>query len=372
MTQSLVVVLVGLAAVVALHEAGHLVAAKACGMKVTAYFIGFGPRLASFKLGETEYGIRAIPAGGYVKIPGMTNLEEVDPQDEPFTYRQATFPRRVMVASAGSLVHMVLAFSMLWVLFSAVGMPASHQVSVARFVPLAGGVDPARAAGMKVGDVFVSVAGRPVTSGDQLASVVRHSRGLPLALVVRRNRAIVHLSVTPMLFRGHEMIGIEEGAPLVTVGPVTGAVKSLRWMGSYIALAATSLGRDVTDGYRALVNPRLPAASQVNANRPMSIVGAARLAAEAARSGARQVVIIFVMLNIFIGLFNMLPVPVLDGGHVAIAVYERARSRKGRPRYRADYARLVPVTYATVMALVVIGGSLVYLDIVKPIPSPFR
>src|SRR5947208_4997941 len=110
-------------AIVMLHEFGHFVTAKWAGMKVSEYFFGFGPRLWSIKKGETEYGIKAIPVGGYVRILGMHNLEKVDPADEPRTYRQQSFPRRLSVAVAGSFMHFLLAFLLLVVLWTAVGVP---------------------------------------------------------------------------------------------------------------------------------------------------------------------------------------------------------------------------------------------------------
>src|SRR3954447_17385336 len=112
-----------LIAIVMLHEFGHFVTAKWAGMKVSEYFFGFGPRLWSIKKGETEYGIKAIPVGGYVRILGMNNLEQVDPADEPRTYRQKSFPRKLSVAVAGSFMHFLMAFLLLVVIWTAVGIP---------------------------------------------------------------------------------------------------------------------------------------------------------------------------------------------------------------------------------------------------------
>src|SRR6202035_4329770 len=101
----LLIVIASIVAIVMIHELGHFLAAKHGGMKVTEYFVGFGPRLWSFRGGETEYGIKALPLGGYVKIPGMTNLEEVDPADESRLYREKPFHSRLLVAVAGSAMH---------------------------------------------------------------------------------------------------------------------------------------------------------------------------------------------------------------------------------------------------------------------------
>ena len=128
---AILVVVLALAAMIMLHELGHFATAKWSGMKVTEYFLGFGPKLWSVRKGETTYGVKALPAEGYVKIVGMTMLEEVDPANEARSYRQATFPRRILVASAGSAVHMILAFALLWSLFVFVGQSVPVAPTVA-------------------------------------------------------------------------------------------------------------------------------------------------------------------------------------------------------------------------------------------------
>ena len=156
-TTSVLIVVVALVIMIMLHELGHLLTAKWGGMKVTEYFLGFGPRLWSIRRGETEYGIKAIPAGGYVKILGMTSAEEVDPADEPRTYRQRPFHNRLLVAVAGSAMHGVMAFVLLWGLFVFIGAPQGNAVAISGFAPLAHNVDPARAAGLAAGDVVERV-----------------------------------------------------------------------------------------------------------------------------------------------------------------------------------------------------------------------
>ena len=128
-------------------------------MKVTEYFVGFGPRLWSFRRGETEYGIKALPLGGYVKIPGMTNLEEVDPADEGRLYRDKPFHSRLLVAVAGSAMHFLMAFVLLWALFTFVGVPDSHRVQIQGLNQVGGRAGPAQAGGIRTGDVVVSVDG---------------------------------------------------------------------------------------------------------------------------------------------------------------------------------------------------------------------
>ena len=116
-----VALIVGLVFTVMLHEAGHMIVAKRSGMKVTEFFVGFGPRIWSFRRGETEYGIKAIPAGGYVRIIGMNSIEEVDPEDEPRTYRAASFPKRLATILAGIGVNLLIAFVLIFLVLVRVG-----------------------------------------------------------------------------------------------------------------------------------------------------------------------------------------------------------------------------------------------------------
>ena len=142
----LLIVIVAIIAMVMIHELGHFATAKWSHMKVTEYFLGFGPRLWSFRRGETEYGVKAIPLGGYVKIIGMTNTEEVDPADEPRTYRQQPFRNRLMVALAGSFMHFVMAFILLWCIVVFIGQ-SQGNTTVAGFTTVTHGTTPAQKAG---------------------------------------------------------------------------------------------------------------------------------------------------------------------------------------------------------------------------------
>ncbi len=179
-TTSVLIVVVALVIMIMLHELGHLLTAKWGGMKVTEYFLGFGPRLWSIRRGETEYGIKAIPAGGYVKILGMTSAEEVDPADEPRDLPAAALPQpaprgggRVRHARRDGLR------ALLWGLFVFIGAPQGNAVAISGFAPLAHGVDPARAAGLQAGDVVVRVNGASVHSASDLQKVIEHSAGTP-------------------------------------------------------------------------------------------------------------------------------------------------------------------------------------------------
>ena len=176
-TTDLLVVIVALIVMIMLHELGHFVTAKWSGMKVTEYFLGFGPRLWSFRRGETEYGVKALPLGGYVKIIGMSNLKEVPPEDESRTYREQPFHNRLIVAVAGSAVHFILALLLIFTIFVGYGQAQTNKVQVQALTVWQGPPSPARAAGIQPGDVIVSINGHPVTNVDQVSDVTRVSAG---------------------------------------------------------------------------------------------------------------------------------------------------------------------------------------------------
>lgn len=382
----LLIVIVAVILIVMVHELGHFATAKWSGMKVTEYFVGFGPRLWSVRRGETEYGVKAIPAGGYVKILGMNNLEEVDPADEPRTYRQQPFHNRLMVAVAGSFMHFLMAFVLLWALIAFIGVPDSNTVQVQGFAPI-GHVDPARAAGIRSGDVIVSAGGRPVRSEADLTSVIRDHVGKPLTIVVDRSGTRHTFTVVPAPV--HEASSSGSHAPQtdgrigVLIGPGNQTSNPLAAVGT----AGVDFGRVVTASLSGLGHTFSPhglssffdqlgnsqAASQAarTGQRPESIVGAVRTATQGVQAGATEFIEVLIALNVIFGIVNLFPMLPLDGGHVAVAVYERIRSRKGRP-YHADVAKLTPVAYAFVAFLLVFVASAVYLDITHPVANPFQ
>lgn len=405
-TVGTVTVVLALVVMIMVHELGHLLAARLGGMKVSEYFLGFGPRIWSIRRGETEYGIKAIPAGGYVKIPGMTNLEEVAPEDESRTYREAPFKRRLAVAVAGSLMHFVMAFVLLWSLFAFVGTPDPSQTKVAGFSHL-GVPDPAYQAGMRPGDVIVSVDGHAVGGPSQLAALIRSRAGQPAHMVVNRNGARVALTVTPIASgslpagaptagdtASTGVIGVQLTEANRTVGPVASIGRAGAGLGrlswdTVTALAGvasphgvTSYASEVANGGAAAPGGSPSGSSSTTSQaqsqgtsgggtRFESPIGIVRLASQAAHGGIADVLNLLILINVFVGLFNMIPMLPLDGGHVVIAVYERLRSRRGR-RYHADVAKLLPATYAVVLVIVVLAVTSVYLDVTHPLPNPFQ
>jgi membrane-associated protease RseP (regulator of RpoE activity) len=379
-TTSVLIVVAALVFMIMLHELGHLLTAKWGHMKVTEYFLGFGPRLWSIRRGETEYGIKAIPAGGYVKILGMTSAEEVDPADEPRTYRQQPFHNRLLVAVAGSAMHAVMAFVLLWGLFVFVGTPQGNAVAISGFAPLAHGVDPAQAAGLQTGDVVVEVNGAAVHSATDLQEIVAHRVGTPVTVVVDRGGQRRTLVVTPHADSSKSgangRIGVIVGAPIVRSGPVLSVGRAGQLFGRVVTGSFAGIGQVFSaSGIKSYVHDitSAKAASQAaqSGNRPQSIYGAARLAVQGAQAGATQLILVLVTIIVFVGILNLFPLLPLDGGHVVIAVYERIRSRRGR-LYHADVNKLAPITYAFVLLLAFVVVSSLYLDITHPVKNPFQ
>jgi membrane-associated protease RseP (regulator of RpoE activity) len=370
-----VLVVIALIVMIMLHELGHFLTAKWSGMKVTEYFLGFGPRLWSVRKGETEYGVKAIPAGGYVRIVGMSNLEKVDPADEPRTYRQQSFPRRLSVAVAGSTMHYIIAFILLFALVVGVGVP-STTLTIGEISKLAKGTSPAQRAGLLAGDRVVSVDGVRPADWPAVVRYVQKRPGKQIRFVVERKGAQVPLTVVPADSNpeGQRVgfVGIASQIDNKRVGPVKGLDQTVRGIGNGTVLTVKALGsffapHRLKSYADQIVGQKGQGTTATNSDRPVSVVGATRVAGHLAEDHRfSELLLLLIGINIFVAIFNMIPLLPFDGGHVAIAVYERLRSRRGR-RYHADVAKLLPLTSAVVVFLVVFGVAVIYLDIVRPI-----
>ncbi|HZQ26171.1 MAG TPA: RIP metalloprotease [Acidimicrobiales bacterium] len=386
-----VLVVLALILMIMLHEAGHFVMAKVAGMKVTEFFLGFGPRLWSIRKGETEYGIKAIPAGGYVKIIGMSSFEEVAPEDEPRTYRQKGFWQRLGVAVAGSAVHFILAFLLLFSLFTFVGVPDdSHPQPVVNTITALnnGQSSPAQQAGFKPGDRIVSVDGRPVNTWDDLPTYIRAHPGQPIHFEVVRNGQRLTLTATPVdlsqikvdgkpvVDQPTGFIGIGPKIPVKRYDPLSGAGHAATGLGRLAVDTVSAIGHifspsGVSSYASELTGRSSPRNSSGGEVRFLSPVGFVQVAGQAAQSGIRDVLTLLVLINVFVGIFNMIPLPPFDGGHVAIAIYEAVRSRKGK-RYYVDGRKVMAAAYPVILLLVFIALTSLYLDIVRPLANPFR
>jgi membrane-associated protease RseP (regulator of RpoE activity) len=360
----LVMVLSILGAIV-LHEAGHYFTARWTGMQVTQFFLGFGPKIWSFRRGETEFGIKAIPAGGYARITGMTNLEEVDPALEHRTYRVKSYPRRVLVASAGSIVHFLIAFVLLVVSFGFIGVRSDDNWSIG--VVQSG--SPAAAAGLESGDVIVGIDGVEVTAWSEAVTEIQSRPGETVSIgYVRDGVAGVATttlaSVTDDSGQAVGRLGVGAEFPDTPVSPLEVVPRAIGEMGSLLSLQAQALWDFVSGGLGTFFSDVF--SDDPSDERPISIIGLVQIGDEVGQNDGQRALELIAVFNLFIGFFNMLPLLPLDGGHVAVATYERIRSRGGR-RYRVDMAKLLPVTYAVFLFLVVLGAASFYLDIRSPI-----
>jgi len=389
-------VVAALFAMIMLHELGHFVMARRGGMKVTEFFVGMGPRIWSVRKGEVEYGVKALPIGGYVKIIGMNNLDEVPAADEPRAYRQKGFAARLGVAVAGSTTHMLIAIALLFSLNAFVGNPAHAVVDpiVSSISRLETGQSPAEQAGLRLGDRIVGLDGTAMSDWDAIRAYVAARPGTPIRVDVVRAGQPTSLTITPVDLSTvrpaadpkDPNAGVDRPAPAPgatgfigigatlrnpTVNPVSAVGRSVTDLGSLVKGTVSSLGRLVTfQGIKSYKDQLVgnPVAKGDQGTRFLSPVGLVRVAGQQADDGMASVLILLTLINVFVGLFNMIPLLPFDGGHVTVAVYEEIRTRlQGGRRYMADVAKLLPLAYVTVAALVFIGLSSLYLDIARPL-----
>jgi len=396
------VVSLGIVGMLFLHEAGHFLTAKWTGMKATEFFIGFGPKIWSFTRGETEYGLKVLPAGAYVRIIGMNNLDEVEAEDEPRAYRQQSFPRRLLVVLAGPATHFVMAWVLLFVLLVGYGLPSgffsgdqdAELQSTNWRVDTVSENSAAAAADLEPGDKVVAFDGHEVQTFGELTDEIQAGEvGQEVTLTVRRDGETFD-TTTSLVARPDDVTGGEPGTPFLGVRPAiasdaeplgvfqaagrattgVGAVtkQSVVAIGGFFSPSGISGFADsVSEGADDGDTTATPQGGKVqdepdDGNRMLSIVGAVRLGAQLGEEGLAGLLVFFLSINIFVGLLNLLPLLPFDGGHAAVAVYERIRSRDGRA-YHADVTKLLPVAYAVVMGLVVLGVTTLYLDIVNPV-----
>ncbi len=359
---------VGILVSIFLHELGHFSTAKLTGMKATQFFLFMGPKLWSFRRGETEYGVRAYPVGAFVRIIGMNNLDEVDPADEPRAYRTKSFPRRLLVITAGSLMHMILAVALLFGVYAVNGRRVSaERVRIASVVESG----PAASQGVRPDDVVMAMDGARQTSGSQFVAAIR----------THRPGDVVRLTLLGPDGTTREVAVTLAGRPDDPAAGFLGVSSGteLHWNQESVSSAAvhsvTDLGHIMWQSVGGLVTIANPVniihhLTDRNADpttQPGTLVGATKFSSViGSELGFSGVMLLLAGFNVFIGLFNMVPLLPFDGGHAAIAVYERLRSRRGR-QYHADVRKLIPVSMVTLGFLVFLFMSALYLDIARPV-----
>ncbi len=388
-----VIFLVALLFSVMLHETGHFVMAKKFGMKVTRYFVGFGPTLWSTRRGETEYGIKALPFGGFVKIIGMHSLDDVDdPADEPRSFRRQPAWQRIVVLCAGSFMHFVLAFLLIFGLALGIGIENENTTQLgtistcvaANTTQLNNGTctasdqaSPAKLAGLRLGDQVTAFNGKPVSNWNQLGNAIRKApAGSTADITVKRDgkTLTLHATLATVSGRSGAYLGIAPAVVFQLVNPVRAAQYAGSAFGQVLVGSAKAVGALPGALPKLFSKDRgSTAAGQVS-----SVVGAAEATgtAVAANVGWQYkvsfVLLLIASLNIFVGAFNMLPLLPLDGGHVAVVVWERIRAWFARLRGRpdpglVDMTKLLPVSFSIFMVLMFFGIALILADIVNPV-----
>lgn len=374
-----VVVIVGS---IMIHEAGHFFTARWFDMKAERFFFGFGPTLWSVRRGETEYGVKAIPAGGFVKIAGMNRYEELDPDDEPRAFYSKPAWQRAIVLAAGSFTHFVLAAVLLFVAMAFFDLPRLVDGAPVRSNEVAAIVDgsPAADAGLRESDRVVAVAGVPVDSFEQVREAVSVRPGEQVDLTVERAGETM---TVPIALEARDVDGEQVGfagiAPDIayddrTVGEsVTGL-----WSGAYslpqqTTAAISGLGQvftpDSLSRWLSQADPETPR----TADGPVSLIGAGQAATALAQVGAFfSVILLLAQLQIIIGALNLLPLPPFDGGHLAVLAVESGvnavRRRRGADAdWQIDPRALMPLTLAVLLLFGLFAMTAIYVDLVNPI-----
>jgi membrane-associated protease RseP (regulator of RpoE activity) len=391
----IVLFVLGILVSVILHEAGHFLTAKKFGMKATQFFVGFGPTLWSTVRGETEYGVKALPFGAFVRITGMTTMDEVDPADEPRAMRNKPAWQRAIVMAAGSFMHFALAFVLLLILAIGIGQANDNTTTIGSVSPCvpaslkafdqgscahSQGAAPAQRAGIKPGDKIIAIDGKPVHNWTQLGTAIRaQPAGQPMAVTVQRDGRELTLTAMPATVPGRNgsYLGIGDAVIFTRSNPVAA-----------VTFAGSAFGQVVVGSAEAVA--KLPAAlpdlfakdrAKTPAANVSSMVGAADIAGQAVASSGgwrfavSDLLLILISINIFIGAVNLLPLLPLDGGHLAVLFYERIRAWLARIRGKpdpglVDLQKLVPVSVGVFVLLIGLAVLLMAADIFNPVHLP--
>lgn len=386
----------GIAAAIALHELGHLLAARSFGMRVRRYFIGFGPTVWSTTKGHTEYGVAALPFGGFCDIAGMTAQDPVTEEEAPHAMVNKPWWQRVIVLSGGVLMNLFLGFIILYFVAVTSGIPnpyadrtptvgevacTSDQID-AETVADCTGTGPAGEAGVKVGDKLVSVDGHELEHFTELRDYVMLRPGQTVELVVERDgqELMFPIEVDPVQRLNAQGEMVDAGA----IGLVNAPIEDpIRTFGPLEAVPATFTftGQTLNATFEALLQfpAKIPGviAAIFGAERdlegPMSVVGASMAGGELVERSLWSVFwMLLANLNFFLAMFNLVPLPPLDGGHIAVVLYEKLRDairrlRGLKPGPPANYEKLMPLTFVMAATLLTVGVIVIVADVVNPI-----
>ena len=358
---------------IGLHEFGHFATAKAFGIKVDRFFIGFGPKLWSVKRGETEYGVSAFPIGGYVRIAGMNPAEEIPPGDRARSFKSKPAWQRAIVLAAGSITHFIVAIIIIASILAIAGEPdVNHPSLTIGVVGSASPTDvtPSMKAGLKAGDRVVEVAGERVTKWTQVQEAVRSRPNQDIAIVVERDGVERRLHATLASHTDQKsgktigFLGVSPKFPSIRRGPVRAIGSSFAQVGSGMKDSLLAFGRIFRPSTLGRLFQTAAGSRQRSSDDPATVVGIGKESGDLARRGDFVgLFLIVASFNVFVGVANLLPLPPLDGGHLAVLGYEKIRRRD------VDVRRLLPITAMVLAAFGTLFILLLYLDIVKPLPS---
>ena len=386
----------GIGITVALHEAGHMFTARAFGMRVRRFFIGFGPKVASVSRGHTEYGLAAFPVGGFCDIAGMTAQDEfLTEEEEPHAMYKKPWWQRIIVLAGGITVNLLLGFIILLIIAMTTGLPNPDadvrprvgKVSCTSDQKLDGelepcqGLGPAGEAGVEPGDIVLALNGETMDSFALLRDAVMQLPGETVTLEVERDGAQrsfdIPLDTVTRLNAEGELVSV--GAIGMT-NELIDIVETYSFVEAFPATARyTGFVLDATVQGIAQFPAKIPGVvasifgHERDVNGPMSVVGASRVGGELVeRSLWSSFFMMLASLNFFLALFNLIPLPPFDGGHIAVILYEKLRDGIRRlmgkePKGPADYTRLMPITYVLAFLLMAVGALIIVADVVNPV-----
>ena len=377
--------------VIMIHEAGHFTVAKLFGFKATKFFLGFGPTLWSKQKGETEYGVKAFPLGGFVKIVGMSPYEEIEPEDEPRSYPNKPKWQRALLLVAGSATHWVVAFVLLLVVGMGIGIPkVSTEIATVVDETPDGVATAASLSDLEEGDRIVAVGGREVSGWEEVVSYIE-TRGnevgtftierdgttmdvdVPLGQVIMKDEEVVAAAAPGDDIRAPRagetvggFLGVSPAAKVEQVGPIEGVKFSAGTVATFTARSVTSLDDVFAPVFNGDLWRSLGEEGERDAEGAVGIVGAGRVAGAAVQAGMYAELLSFIAgLTIFIGLMNLLPLPPLDGGHLAVLAVEKITGKT------VDVRKLIPIAAVVIAFFLVLFVAVLYLDLARPIKVPF-